>query len=76
MLTTGILETTQHLPGQLLSCGVRIIKHLATSPQIIEVLFNANAMEILVKLLSKHITITTGKYEAKRETNASISYSY
>ncbi len=35
--------------------AIRALKHLSTSPQLIEVLQNSNAMEVLVTLLGKSI---------------------
>jgi len=35
--------------------AIKAIKHLSTSPQLIEVLQNSNAMEILVGILGKSI---------------------
>jgi len=35
--------------------AIKAIKHLSTSPQLIEILQNSNAMEILVGILGKSI---------------------
>jgi hypothetical protein len=39
----------------LLVTAIKAIKHLSTSPQLIEILQNSNAMEVLVGLLGKSI---------------------
>ena len=41
------------LPRTLLVTAIKAIKHLSTSPQLIEVLQNSNAMEVLVTILGK-----------------------
>jgi hypothetical protein len=41
------------LQEKLLATALKSIKHLAASPQLIEVLQNSNAMECLVSLLGK-----------------------
>jgi hypothetical protein len=41
------------LQEKLLATSLKAIKHLAASPQLIEVLQNSNAMEVLVSLLGK-----------------------
>jgi hypothetical protein len=51
----GLLKACDALPRKLLVIAIKAIKHLATSPQLIEVLQNSNAMEILVGLLGKNI---------------------
>jgi hypothetical protein len=51
----GLLKVCETLPRRLLVVAIKAIKHLATSPQLIEVLQNSNAMEILVGLLGKTI---------------------
>jgi hypothetical protein len=48
-LDTGLVP----LQEKLLSSSLKSIKHLAASPQLIEVLQNSNAMEVLVSLLGK-----------------------
>lgn len=35
--------------------AIKAIKHLSTSPQLIEILQNSNAMEVLVSLLGKNV---------------------
>jgi hypothetical protein len=51
----GLLKACDLLPRKLLVTAIKAIKHLSTSPQLIEVLQNSNAMEILVALLGKSI---------------------
>lgn len=51
----GLLKACDLLPRKLLVTAIKSIKHLSTSPQLIEVLQNSNAMEILVDLLGKSI---------------------
>lgn len=48
-----ILKALDLLPRKLLVTAIKGVKHLSTSPQLIEVLQNSNAMEILVALLGK-----------------------
>ncbi|WVQ72942.1 hypothetical protein IAR50_002504 [Cryptococcus sp. DSM 104548] len=50
-----LLKACGLLPRKLLIIAIKAIKHLSTSPQLIEVLQNSNAMEILVELLGKSI---------------------
>lgn len=50
-----LLKACDLLPRKLLVTAIKAIKHLSTSPQLIEVLQNSNAMEILVDLLGKNI---------------------
>ncbi|GFZ45328.1 non-specific serine/threonine protein kinase [Saitozyma sp. JCM 24511] len=50
-----LLKACDLLPRKLLVTAIKAIKHLSTSPQLIEVLQNSNAMEILVALLGKSI---------------------
>ncbi|WWD18350.1 hypothetical protein CI109_102800 [Kwoniella shandongensis] len=50
-----LLKACEVLPRKLLVTAIKAIKHLSTSPQLIEVLQNSNAMEILVGLLGKSI---------------------
>nr|KIR86181.1 STE/STE11/CDC15 protein kinase [Cryptococcus tetragattii IND107] len=50
-----LLKACDLLPRKLLVTAIKSIKHLSTSPQLIEVLQNSNAMEILVDLLGKSI---------------------
>lgn len=49
----GLLKACDSLPRKLLVTAIKAIKHLSTSPQLIEVLQNSNAMEVLVGLLGK-----------------------
>lgn len=46
-----LLKSLPLLPRKQLVTAIKAIKHLATSPQLIEVLQNSNAMEVLVELL-------------------------
>lgn len=46
-----LLKSLHLLPRKQLVTAIKAIKHLATSPQLIEVLQNSNAMEVLVELL-------------------------
>lgn len=46
-----LLKSLPMLPRKQLVTAIKAIKHLATSPQLIEVLQNSNAMEVLVELL-------------------------
>jgi hypothetical protein len=48
-LDTGLVP----LQEKLLASSLKSMKHLAASPQLIEVLQNSNAMEVLVSLLGK-----------------------
>ncbi|OXG28291.1 STE-group protein kinase [Cryptococcus neoformans Ze90-1] len=50
-----LLKACDLLPRKLLVTAIKAIKHLSTSPQLIEVLQNSNAMEILVDILGKSI---------------------
>ncbi|WVQ96827.1 hypothetical protein IAU59_003934 [Kwoniella sp. CBS 9459] len=50
-----LLKACDLLPRKLLVTAIKAIKHLSTSPQLIEILQNSNAMEILVGLLGKCI---------------------
>lgn len=50
---TGILKACDLLSRKLLVVVVKAIKHLSTSPQLIEVLQNSNALEVLVGLLGR-----------------------
>lgn len=50
---SGLLKACDLLPRKLLVVAVKAIKHLSTSPQLIEVLQNSNALEVLVGLLGK-----------------------
>ncbi|TYJ51976.1 hypothetical protein B9479_007421 [Cryptococcus floricola] len=50
-----LLKACGLLPRKLLITAIKAIKHLSTSPQLIEVLQNSNAMDILVELLGKSI---------------------
>ncbi|KAL1412966.1 Protein kinase of the Mitotic Exit Network [Vanrija albida] len=50
-----LLKALDLLPRKLLVTAIKAIKHLSTSPQLIEVLQNSNAMEVLVDLLSKSL---------------------
>ncbi|KAK8858460.1 hypothetical protein IAR55_002687 [Kwoniella newhampshirensis] len=50
-----LLKACEVLPRKLLVTAIKAIKHLSTSPQLIEVLQNSNAMEILVDLLGRSI---------------------
>lgn len=50
-----MLKALDLLPRKLLVTAIKAIKHLSTSPQLIEVLQNSNAMEVLVELLSKSL---------------------
>lgn len=54
-LKVGLLKACDGLPRRLLVTAVKSIKHLSTSPRLIEVLQNSNAMELLVGLLGKSI---------------------
>ena len=51
----GLLKACESLSKKLLVIAIKAIKHLSTSPQLIEVLQNSNAMEILVGILGKNI---------------------
>lgn len=48
-----LLKSLTLLPRKQLVTAIKAIKHLATSPQLIEVLQNSNAMEVLVELLGE-----------------------
>nr|ODO01011.1 STE/STE11/CDC15 protein kinase [Cryptococcus depauperatus CBS 7855] len=50
-----LLKACELLPRKLLITAIKAVKHLSTSPQLIEVLQNSNAMEILVEVLGKSI---------------------
>ncbi|ORY31435.1 hypothetical protein BCR39DRAFT_571401 [Naematelia encephala] len=50
-----ILKACESLPRKLLVIAIKAIKHLSTSPQLIEVLQNSNAMEVLVGLLGRYV---------------------
>nr|WVH01951.1 cytokinesis protein [Naematelia aurantialba] len=50
-----ILKACDSLPRKLLVIAIKAIKHLSTSPQLIEVLQNSNAMEVLVGLLGRYV---------------------
>ncbi|KAK4686255.1 hypothetical protein P7C73_g3874, partial [Tremellales sp. Uapishka_1] len=50
-----LLKACDSLPKKLLGTAIKAIKHLSTSPQLIDVLQNSNAMEVLVLLLGKNI---------------------
>lgn len=50
---TYIVRALNFLPLHLLVTATKAVKHLATSPQLIDVLQNSNAMETLVSLLGK-----------------------
>ncbi|RXK41642.1 STE/STE11/CDC15 protein kinase [Tremella mesenterica] len=50
-----LLKACAILPRTLLVVAVKAIKHLSTSPQLIEVLQNSNAMEVLVNILGKNM---------------------
>ncbi|WVR06241.1 hypothetical protein IAU60_003271 [Kwoniella sp. DSM 27419] len=50
-----LLKACDLLPRKLLVTAIKAIKHLSTSPQLIEILQNSNAMQILVDLLGKCI---------------------
>ena len=51
----GLLKACEALPRKLLVIAIKAIKHLSTSPQLVEVLQNSNALEVLVSLLGKNI---------------------
>jgi hypothetical protein len=53
LICVGLLKACYMLPRKLLVIAIKAIKHLSTSPQLIEVLQNSNAMEVLVGLLGK-----------------------
>lgn len=42
------------LEPQLLVTALKAIKHLSTSPELIDVLQNSNAIEVLVRLLGQN----------------------
>ncbi|BEI80759.1 hypothetical protein CcaverHIS002_0112880 [Cutaneotrichosporon cavernicola] len=48
-----LLRALDLLPRKLLVTEIKAVKHLATHPQLVEVLQNSNAVEILVDLLGK-----------------------
>lgn len=48
-----LLRALDLLPRKLLVTAIKAVKHLATHPQLVEVLQNSNAVEILVFLLGK-----------------------
>ncbi len=48
-----LLRALDLLPRKLLVTAIKAVKHLATHPQLVEVLQNSNAVEILVDLLGK-----------------------
>ncbi|ORX40201.1 hypothetical protein BD324DRAFT_644621 [Kockovaella imperatae] len=50
-----LLKASEALPRKLLATAIKAIKHLSTSPQLIEILQNSNAMEVLVSLLGSNI---------------------
>ncbi|KAL7423239.1 Protein kinase of the Mitotic Exit Network [Cryptotrichosporon argae] len=50
-----LLKALDVLPRRLLVTAIKAVKHLSTSPQLIEVLQNSNAMEVLVGLLGKSL---------------------
>lgn len=52
---SGLLKACETLPRKLLVIAIKAIKHLATSPQLIEVLQNSSGLEFLVSLLAKNI---------------------
>jgi hypothetical protein len=54
-LTPGLLKACDLLEPQLLVTALKAIKHLSTSPDLIDVLQNSNAMEVLVRLLGQNI---------------------
>lgn len=56
----GLLEACSGLPRKLMVVAIKAIKHLATSPQLIETLQNSMAMNVLVELLGKSINRSHG----------------
>lgn len=50
-----LLKALDLLPRKLLVTAIKAVKHLATHPQLVEVLQNSNAVEILVYLLGKTV---------------------
>lgn len=66
LIAAGMLKACDLLPRKLLVTAIKAIKHLSTSPQLIEVLQNSNATEILVRLLA----------ETARGAHCNVSYSF
>ncbi|WWC70634.1 uncharacterized protein I206_104585 [Kwoniella pini CBS 10737] len=54
-VVTRILKACNLLSGKTLVVAIKAIKHLSTSSQLIEVLQNANGLEILVGILSRNM---------------------
>ncbi|WWC62426.1 uncharacterized protein I303_105022 [Kwoniella dejecticola CBS 10117] len=52
---TRILKACNSLSGKTLVLAIKAIKHLSTASQLIEVLQNANGLEILVGILSRNM---------------------
>lgn len=60
----GLLDVCSGLPKSLLLVAIKAIKHLATSPQLIETLQNSMAMNVLVSLLDRTIKKSHGNVRA------------
>ena len=68
---SGLLEVCSGLPKNLLLVAIKAIKHLATSPQLIETLQNSMAMNVLVSLLDRTIKKAHGNVRLHPDTTPS-----
>jgi hypothetical protein len=59
-MTLGLLKSCDCLEGALLLTGVKAIKHLSTSPKLLDVLQNSDAVAFLVRLLREHLDKLSG----------------
>jgi hypothetical protein len=63
-VTTGLLRACELLEPECLVLLLKAVKHLSMNPNLLEVLQNANAIEILIKILDEqssgpHSTVRT-----------------
>ncbi|WRT67650.1 uncharacterized protein IL334_004622 [Kwoniella shivajii] len=54
-IMSRLLKACDLLSGKALVTAIKAIKHLSTSPQLIEILQNSNAMEVLVGVLARNM---------------------
>ena len=54
-MLSGLLQACECVSDRLLTVVIKVIKHLATSPQMIEILHQSNAIEVLVSLLANNL---------------------
>jgi hypothetical protein len=65
LMASGLLKACDLLSRKQLVIAAKAIKHLSTSPQLIEVLQNSNAVETLVGLLGKMMKGAHGNVSSK-----------